>query len=420
MTITLSLESMAHGGEAIARHEGRVVFVAGGLPGEIVGVQVTQDQGRFARAVVTEIITPSPQRIEPRCPHFGDPLKRWGPEAGSSCGGCQWQHIVYPAQLAFKRQIVQDQLAHLGRLPDVLVNPTLGMDEPWEYRNHIQLTARPEGVLGYLAVDGRSIVPIETCPIAHPLVMEAFKGLALSFPELERISLRAGVRTGDQMVVMQTRGDAPPAVEVDVPMSCTFLLADGTLVTLVGRPYFEEVLAGRTYRVSANAFFQVNTIQAERLVELVTHYLEPRPDDVLLDAYCGVGTFGLALAGQVAEVIGIEESAQALADADHNAGELENVTLIEGKVEDVLPQLEGPIDLAVLDPPRQGCEKPVLESLAALGPRRVVYVSCDPATLARDAGRLAPLGYRVAQVQPVDLFPQSYHIEVVALFVREG
>jgi len=419
MTITLTLESMAHGGEAVARHEGKVFFVTGGIPGETVAAQVVQDQGRYARAIVTEVLTPSPQRIEPRCPHFGDPIRRWGPDASTSCGGCQWQHIAYPGQLAFKRQIVQDQLAHLGRLPEAEVGEPLGMEEPWGYRNHVQLTARPDGTLGYLAVDGRSIVPVETCPIMHPLVADAFVELELEFPEIERVSLRAGVRTGDQMVVIQTRGDAAPMIEVDSPLSCTFLLSDGTLVTLVGRSYLEESVAGRTFRVSANAFFQVNTVQAERLVELVAEYLEPEPDDVLLDAYCGVGTFGLALAERVAEVIGVEENPQALADADHNAGDLDNVTLIEGRVEDVLPELGERVDLAVLDPPRQGCGKPVLEALAGLGPRRIAYVSCDPATLARDAGRLSQLGYRVVRVQPVDLFPQTYHIESVTLLVRE-
>ncbi len=420
MSITLALESMAHGGKAIAHHEGKVFFVAGGIPGETVQAEVVQDQSRYAHAIVTEVLSPSPQRTEPPCPHFGDPIRRWGLDAATSCGGCQWQHIAYPAQLAFKRQIIHNQLAHLGRLPGVTIGEPLGMEEPWAYRNHVQLTTDRAGTLGYLAVDGRSIVPVETCPIMHPLVAEAFAELELDFPELERVSLRAGVGTGDRMVVIQTRGDAAPMIEVDSPLSCTLLLSDGTLVTLVGRPYLEERLAGRTFRVSANAFFQVNTAQAERLVELVAEYLEPGPDDVLLDAYCGVGTFGLALAERVAEVIGVEESSQALADADHNAGDLDNVTLIEGKVEEVLSELEEKVDLAVLDPPRQGCERAVVAALGRLGPRRIAYVSCDPATLARDLGQLSRLGYRVVQVQPVDLFPQTYHIESVTLLVHEG
>jgi 23S rRNA (uracil1939-C5)-methyltransferase len=410
---------MAHGGEAVAHHVGKVIFVASGIPGERVLAEVVEDRGRFARAVARQVLVSSLQRVAPPCPHFGDPIRRWKEDASTACGGCQWQHIAYDAQLVFKRDILRDQLARLGKLTDVVVHPAIGMVPPsgeWHYRNHLQFHLSADGRPGFLGVDNATIVPVQTCPIAHPLLLDLLDSLEIDLPELERVSLRAGVNTADPMIVLEVRGDELPEIEVDLPASVVLMLGDGMAVTLIGRPYYVEELAGREFVVSAGSFFQVNTAMAEKLVEVLACYLDPQPDDVLLDAYCGVGTFGLSLAGRVAEVIGIEEDPDAVADFDANAGELDNVTLIEGPVEGVLAELDERIDLAVLDPPRAGCEPQALDELARLGPRRIVYVSCDPASLARDARRLTGLGYRLAEVQPVDLFPQTYHVEAVSLF----
>lgn len=397
---------MAHGGESLGRHEGKVIFVAGGIPGEEVVAEIVEDRGRYARARLVEVVTPSPHRVEhPRCPHFGP------------CGGCQWQHIAYEAQLTFKEEVLRNQLAHLGRLPEVPVQPSLGMTDPWFYRNHVQFHLDEGGRLGFVGLRGQGVVPIEVCYIMHPLLTEIFGALDLAFPDLERVSLRAGVNTGERMVILETAHDQPPELAVDLPLSCVLLLRDGTPVSLVGSNAITEELGGRAFRISAGSFFQVNTAQAERVAQTVMDYLDPQGGEVLLDAYCGVGTFGLLLAPRVGEVIGVEESPQALADADHNAGDLENVTLIEGAVEDVLPQLER-VDLAILDPPRQGVAAQALDALVRLGPRKIVYVSCNPATLARDVGRLAEVGYRLAEVQPIDMFPQTYHIESVALLAK--
>jgi 23S rRNA (uracil1939-C5)-methyltransferase len=450
--LNLELESMAHGGEAIARYAGKVIFVAGGIPGERVLAEIVEDRNRFARAVVRQVLGSTPTRprqtgegkgegrVVPGCPYFGDPIRRWKEDASTACGGCQWQHIAYGAQLAFKRDILRDQLARLGKLPDVLVRPTIGMAPPhppppsptgrggaegggeggWHYRNHLQLHLTSDGRPGFLGVDNATVVPVETCPIADPILLDLLSSLEIDLPGLERISLRAGINTADPMIVLETRGDEPPEIEVDLSASVVLLLGDGTAVTLVGRPYYVEELAGREFIVSAGSFFQVNTAMAEKLVEVVTRHLDPQSDDVVLDAYCGVGTFGLLLADRVAEVIGIEENPDAVADFDANADDLDNVTLIEGPVEGVLAELDEPIDLAVLDPPRAGCAPQALNELVRLGPRRIAYVSCDPASLARDARRLTDLGYRLVEIQPVDLFPQTYHIEAVGLFVNTG
>jgi 23S rRNA (uracil1939-C5)-methyltransferase len=231
---------------------------------------------------------------------------------------------------------------------------------------------------------------------------------------LQRLSLRAGINTGEQMVIFEMEDDQPPELEVNVPLACVLLLSNGAPVTLVGSPFIHEQVAGRTYRISAPSFFQVNTEQVGVLVSLVSAHLSPGPEDIILDVYCGVGTLSRGLVSQAARVIGIESSDTAIADARANASGLENVLFIHGQAEEILPTLDVRSPLAVVDPPRTGLGKATLSALGSLAPSRLVYVSCDPATLARDIKELTDSGYRLIAVQPVDMFPQTYHIECVA------
>ncbi len=406
--ITLQLTDMAHGGDALGRNEGKVIFVPYAMPGEEVTVEIVEDKGRYARGRLVEILSPSPHRVDPPCPHFGP----------GRCGGCQWQHIAYPAQLELKATVVGDQLARLGRLPDVPVRRPIPSPSPWQYRNHVQFAVTVDGQLGFVATDGRQVETVEVCYLLHPLLEELFAALDLEQPGLARLSLRSGINTGDQMMIFETHDDLPPALESDLPVSCVLLLSDGTPINLIGNNHVTELVAGRRFRISATSFFQVNTAAAEKLVGVVGEYLAPAGDEVLLDAYCGVGTFALSLADKVGQVIGIEEDAGAVADARLNAEGMANVEFIEGSVETILPRLERPIGLAVLDPPRQGCKPEALAALIELSPHRFLYVSCDPATLARDAHKLADGGYQLVEVQPVDIFPQTYHVESVALWER--
>lgn len=404
----LHLTDIAHGGAALGRHEGKVVFVPYAIPGEEVLVEIVEDKGRYAQGRLVEMLSHSPQRVQPLCPHFGS----------HACGGCHWQHIAYQTQLELKQRIVQDQLKRIGHFESVPVKPVLGSPEPWRYRNHVQFTLDEYGRLGFMGAESRQVVPIEECYIMHPLLDEIFAALDLELPELKRLSLRCGVNTGQKTVVFETYEDEPFELEVDLPVFCVFLLSDGRTATLIGQEYIIEILAGREYRISAPSFFQVNTPQAEELVRLVKSYLAPTGNEVLLDAYCGVGVFGLSLADEVGQVIGVEGSPSAVSDARFNAGPAGNVEFIEGKVEEVLPSLKASIDLAVLDPPRQGCASEALAALDRLAPTKIVYVSCDPAILARDTRRLVQAGYQLVEVQPVDMFPQTYHIESVALLRR--
>lgn len=394
---------MAHGGDALARHEGKVIFIPYVLPGEEVVVELTEERASYSRARLVEVLTPSPDRVEPRCLHYG------------TCGGCQWQHIAYERQSALREEVLRSQLKRIAHLPSLLVRPTLAAPDPWCYRNHVQLHLEKQGKLGFMGTDGRSVIPITECHIMHALLWDIFVGLEIDFPELERVSLRAGIATGEQLVVLESVGAQAPAIEVDVPISCVLLLGDDTPVTYVGNSYVTERIGSRSLRVSATSFFQANTSQTERLVRTVEEYLDPQGREVLLDLYCGVGTMGLALAERVSEVIGIDSNEAAIADAKFNAEGMTNVTFLEGSAEQVLPSIEQPIDLVILDPPRQGASKECLAALTTLSVPRIIYVSCDPATLARDVGRLGQSGYQLVEVQPVDMFPQTYHVEAVAL-----
>jgi 23S rRNA (uracil1939-C5)-methyltransferase len=401
--LQVQLTDVAHGGEAVGRHEGKAIFVPFGIPGESVRVEVMQDKGRFAHARLLEVLTPSPQRVQPPCPHFG------------TCGGCHWQHMAYPAQLEYKRSIVQTQLQHIAGLPDVSVRPTAGMPDPWRYRNHVQFSVSDDGQLGFMAASSHRVIPIEECLLLHPLLAELYDALDIELPGLQRLALRAGIRTGEQMLILEMGNDEPPELEVDLAISCVLLLAEGSAVTLVGSPYIHEQLAGRTYRLSAPSFFQVNTAQAEVLARQVCTYLNPGPGDAVLDAYCGVGAFALGLAATAGQVIGIESSASAIADAQANAMNMDHVSFLCGPVEEIAPTLQISMPLVVVDPPRTGVDKQALAALVRLAPARLVYVSCDPATLARDVKALLAAGYRLREVQPIDMFPQTYHIESVAL-----
>jgi 23S rRNA (uracil1939-C5)-methyltransferase len=242
----------------------------------------------------------------------------------------------------------------------------------------------------------------------------------MEWPQLYRLSLRCGSATGDLMAIFELDHYEDFSIEVDFPVSCVLLLADGEVVVLMGDPFLVEHVAGRDYRVSARSFFQVNTSGAEALLALVLEYLAPTGSETLMDAFCGVGLFGIALADRVRRVIGIEVDDSAIADFRYNAQGLEHVVLLDGKAQRALSGLEERVDLMVVDPPRSGAGRRAIGEMVRVGPRRIAYVSCDPATLARDARDLTEAGYQLRVVQPVDLFPQTFHVESVALFMREN
>lgn len=383
-TVRLTLDSFSHRGSAIGRLDGKVVFAAYGLPGEEVDVLIERAYPDYLEGVVTAVHRPSPHRVTPRCEYFG------------VCGGCQLQHADYTEQLRLKTAIVREQLRRIGHLPDLPVLPAIAAPEPWFYRNHARFSVDREGWLGFVMRGRKRILRVENCFIVHPWIRDTLRTLQGGrLPKLHQVAMRVGVRTGDTLIQPDLTPYAP-----DVRS---------------GQRAYEEELCGERFRVSAPSFFQVNTDQAETLVRLVREGLCLRADDVLLDAYAGVGTFAKVLAREVAEVIAIEVSASSVADGRFNTAALANVRWIEGEVERVLPDLDRRPTAVVLDPSRQGCAPAALRALIDAAVPRIAYVSCEPATLARDLRLLVDGGYRVRSVQPVDLFPQTYHIECVAL-----
>ena len=409
-TIQLTLTAMAHGGAALGRHEGRVIFVPGAIPGETVRVEITHDRGRFAHAHAIEILESSPDRVMPRCPHVPD------------CGGCQWQHIAYPRQLELKTDILRDQLMRIAGLADPSVHGTLTAPSPWGYRNRVTFSVSNDNQLGFQRAASHDVVPIEECHIADPRLMAAYDDLDLNLPGLFGLTLMAGHEHGDILIAFETQADDPPSLSVDLPVSCVHLVGgeEAIPVNLVGNNHVSQRVAGYAYRVSAGRFFQVHAAVADMLVDLVLDWLAPSPGDTVLDAYCGVGLFTLPLAERAGLVISVELDPGATEDLIMNLGDRDNVDVIEGPVEAVLPELAKNERLhgAVVDPPRHGLDVAVIDALVANGPPRLAYVSCDPATLARDVKRLARGGYILNDLQPLDMFPQTYHIETVARLAR--
>ncbi len=435
--VELTLDSIAHGGEALGRYAGKVVFVPYAIPGERVRAEILEEKPRWARTRLVEVLTASPHRVDPPCPYFGP----------DRCDGCQWQHIAYEYQAALKQEIVTDQLRRLGHMPAPNVTDVIALAPPGDleesldllsekqvsertaeqagllaygYRNYAQFAIAGGGGLGYRRAASHDVIAVDRCLLLHERLDELHGALDVAWPGLTGVNLRVGVNTGQALIVLETSEDDQPELEINQPAACALLTPLGVR-PLIGEPFLEEIVHGRRYRISADSFFPVNTSGAEALVDLVRAYAEPRPGDVLLDAYCGVGLFALSLADSVAEAIGIESSPSACEDFAHNAADLPNVTLHEGSVEDVLPALRtqrDAVNLAVLDPPRSGAGIGVIRELAALRPRRIVYVSCDPATLARDSVHLEDAGFRLVEAQPVDMFPQTYHVETVALWTK--
>jgi 23S rRNA (uracil1939-C5)-methyltransferase len=395
--LRIDLAGMGRLGEALAEVDGKQVFVFGGIPGESVVAEVLREQRSYIAARVVKVVEPSPYRVAAPCHYFGQ------------CTGCQWQHISYAYQLELKRGIVRDALERVGGLQNVTVPETVPSPQPWGYRNHARFTVSPDGAgrLGYVNRSTRQWVGVETCMLMAPWINKALAALQGHVEETTQLSLRYGVNTGSW--ILQPRLYSPT-----VPMES-------------GQKHYQESLLGTNFQVSSPSFFQVNTLQAEKMMELVYEGLALTGSEIVVDAYAGVGTFAVLLAGKARRVIAIEESASALEDAKHNISGTPNVEFRRGKTEQVLAELarEGlnvgvQLDAVVLDPPRAGCQPEALDALLAATPRRVVYVSCDPETLARDLKVLTDGPYRIECVQPVDMFPHTHHVECITTLVFDA
>jgi 23S rRNA (uracil1939-C5)-methyltransferase len=404
----VTFDILVYGGDAMGRlPDGRAVFTPFILPGETARIRLTEGKKGFARGALVEILQPSPARIPARCMHFG------------VCGGCHYQHLAYPAQLAAKKEILKDQLVRIGGLDDPPIADPVAAPEPWYYRNHVQFHLTPDGKLGYHAARSDKVIPIEECHLPAQPLNELWPLLEVEpLPDLSRISLRLGAED-DVLLALQSRDPEPPAFSLDLAISAVHLGPDGPKV-LSGYNYLVIEVLGRPFRVSAEAFFQVNTSLAGALVTHIQDHLSLTPTDTLLDIYCGVGLFSAFLAPRVGRLIGIESSPWAGDDFSVNLDEFNNVELYQAPAEEVVPYLDVQPEVALVDPPRSGLSRPVLDGLVALSPATLVYVSCDPATLARDARRLQAAGYTPRRITLFDLFPQTYHIESVSFWTKHS
>lgn len=402
--IDLELTAMAHGGSALGRVGKRVVFVPYAIPGERVRAEIANDRGSYAHARLLDIVESSSERVTPVCPYFGQ----------GGCGGCHWQHIDYPAQLRYKQAVVADQLKRLGKFPEPPVKPTVPSPSPWNYRVHATLTFTPDGLPAFYGDNNQSLVPIEVCYILHSALVELLGVLDFGAEGIERVRLQVGSDPADRMIVLHAARDVAPAVRVKLPVSVNLLLPDNEPANLIGKSYVTYHLLDRAFRVTAGGFFQANLPVAEMLVDQVIKRLDLQGSESILDLYSGVGLFTRFIAERAGYVLSAESYPPVVTDADENLADLDNVELVEGSVEDVLDDLDGPVDGVVVDPPRTGLAPQVIKNLVRLGPERIVYVSCDPATFARDAKQFADSGYRLLDVLPVDMFPQTFHIELVA------
>ena len=402
----IQLEKIVHGGDAMGfAPDGRPVFVPFAAPGEWARVEVREEHKGFLRARLLETIEPSPERVQPRCRHFGE------------CGGCQFQHLEYPFQLAVKEKILREQFLRLGGIPEVPLRPVIPSSSPWNYRNSVQFTPTPDRRLGFYRTDSHSLMPVEECLLPESRLVELWKSLDWEpFPGLRQIGFRAG--DGEEMVVFESDTGEPPETVVESPVSVALLGPQGEDAYLAGGP-LEYEISGRNFTVSAGSFFQVNSAQIPAMVDLVMEMADPRKDETVLDVYCGAGLFSAFLAGRAARLIGIEESPSAVKDFEINLEAFDSVELYAAPAEEALEEISLRPALAVVDPPRSGMSGRAMRALLTMAPARIVMVSCEMSTLARDSRVLAESGYKLERVAPIDMFPQTSHLETISRWRKE-
>jgi len=418
----ITLEKLTYGGEAMGRlPDGRAVFVPFGLPGETVRIRLTQEKQNFARGELTEIIKPSPDRIQAKCKHaFSPRLLGEGSGVRSVCGGCHYQNLPYEKQLLAKADILRDQLQRIGKIENPPVQPTVPSPEQWNYRNHVQFHLTDDGKVGFINASSNAILAIEECHLPESSINAIRNDLQFeSRMNLERVSLRTGT-DDDLMLILESETEETPELEIEADISIVHIYEDHPVV-IAGSDSLTIQILRQDFHVSAPSFFQVNTPMAEKMVEHLLTNLPISQSTTLLDLYCGVGLFSKFFADKYAKVIGIESSPSACEDFAINLDEFDNIELYEGAAEEILPalapQLTQPTHM-IVDPPRAGLDKHALDAILQINPQIIAYVSCDPSTLARDAARLIKGGYTFKQVTPFDLFPQTYHIESISIFER--
>lgn len=447
-SVTVSVTDMGQDGEGIGKAEGYTLFIKDAVVGDKVRAKVIKAKKNYGYARLMEVLEPSPDRVEPRC------------SCARQCGGCQIQALSYQRQLQFKEEKVRNVLERIGGFEKIPLQPIIGMENPYRYRNKAQFPigtdreGRP--MAGFYAGRTHTIIPQEDCVLGvreNKAILEVILGFMeeFSIPAyreeegsglVRHVLIRYGFATKEIMVCVVINGDRLPKAEIlaerlaDIAGMTSISINKNKQKTNVilgkeveviwGRPYIEDVLDGVRYQISPLSFYQVNPVQTKVLYEKALQYAGLHGTETVWDLYCGIGTISLFLARQAGKVYGVEIVPQAIEDARRNAAlnGMENVEFMVGKAEEILPEKyekEGvSADVIVVDPPRKGCDPELLDTMLQIRPKRIVYVSCDPATLARDLKLLCAGGYKLQKVQPVDQFPHSVHVENVCLLLRKG
>ena len=383
--------------------DGRAVFIPFTLPGEKVKARVKEEKKSFVMAEVLEMLQPSSQRIIPRCPHY------------RMCGGCHYQHIPYELQVVYKREIFIEQLQRIGNIEIPLISQVIESDVAWNYRNMLQFHLSPSGKLGFERSNSHDTIEIQECHLPCSILSETWPQLDFEFiPEIERVELRQG-DDGETLLVLYSQNSTPPEFETELPISAVHISPQGQII-LAGNDYLRISMLGKSLRVNAGSFFQVNHFIVEKMISILLEKIHLTKEMVVLDAYCGVGLFSVFLAPLVSRCLGVEVSPSACQDYAFNLDAYDNVELYEGTAEEVLPLLEVKPNMILLDPPRSGVERRALTALVKIAPEQVVYISCNPATLARDAKHLIEAEYKLEESILLDMFPQTFHIESLNIF----
>lgn len=437
---TIEITGEGYEGEGVGRIENYPIFVNGAMIGEKVKILVVKVKKNFAFGKLIEIINSSENRVEPVCSIY------------KQCGGCSIQHFSYEAQLNFKKNRVKDVIERVGKIQNYKLHNTIGMDNPYRYRNKVQLPVGEENgeiKIGFYAPRSHKIIDMKTCHIQDEVAdkvvmlikdwMKKFKITAYNEETntglVRHIMIRRGFKTKEVMVVIVTKNRNLPAKEelVEIisesidgitsivqninPKKTNVILGE-ECITLYGKDHISDYIGDFKFNISPLSFFQVNPIQTEKLYAKTLEYAGLTGNEIVFDAYCGTGTISLFLSQNAKKVYGVEIIGEAIENAKENAKQnnIDNAEFIVGQSEKVIPELiEKGIkaDVVVVDPPRKGCDKALLDAIANMKPKTVVYVSCDPSTLARDLNILDGLGYETLEVQPVDMFPQTGHVETV-------
>lgn len=446
-TLTLTFEDLTHEGNGVAKIDGYPIFVPHGLPGEEAEVKVVKVNKRFGYGKLLNIKKASPHRVTPPCDVF------------YKCGGCQLQHMSYDLQLEMKRNQVKNVMQKVAHLDHVPVHPVLGMEDPWRYRNKIQIpVGEKDGNLitgFYQARSHRIIDDMDTCVIQNELgdrMVEAVRRIATdlgieAYDEethkgvLRHIIVRTAFGTNDTMIIFVTKTNTVPHQEQlikqltetypaiksiihNVNSEKTNVILGKKTKTIYGEDYIYDSIGDLKFKISPRSFYQVNPTQTKVLYDKALEYANVSAEDVVIDAYCGIGTISLFLAQNAKKVYGVEVVPDAIQDAKINAklNGITNAEFVVGEAEKIMPwwtkQGLRP-DVIVVDPPRKGCDETFLQAMIAMEPKRIVYVSCNPSTLARDLRILEDGGFETKEVQPVDMFCQTNHVECVALLTKD-